>query len=355
VSSPGRQGARLNQIDLLKGLAIVAVLVLHGLPIRVLRDSWEGLHVRQAVPVFVVLMGMNSAASFTKRGWTGLRDLYLRGYLADRARRIVVPLAIAYGASLVLGLALGRVHIGPLAAVGVLPLSGPGNYFVTLLLETVLAFPLIYWCYRRRPVLTLVGCFVLDAGWELIAGATTRFDSSPYLYDSSVLRYLAMLALGMWIADSAADAVRRNVIIAAGAVIGLGYLVMFDSGEWYPTFVVPGFGLETNALTAFYPALLVLAGLRWLPRAPGTPVGAALAFLGRASFHVFLVQILWFGAWGAPDSARLPLDIVACLVLGSLFYALVPSGAGGSATRWSQSSSTSSVQSPRELSRRASR
>jgi hypothetical protein len=49
-------------------------------------------------------------------------------------------------------------------------------------------------------------------------------------------------------------------------------------------------------LASFYPFLLVLLGINYLPDSVKHKCAGGIAFLGRASYHIFLVQIIFFGA-----------------------------------------------------------
>jgi peptidoglycan/LPS O-acetylase OafA/YrhL len=314
--------SRLAQIDLIKGAAILSVIALHGLAARYLRDSWAVFHVGQAVPVFFVVMGMNAVlSSWAVRG-EPLRKLYSRAYLAGRVERLLVPFAVIWIASVIAGVLHGGMHFGPALATGALPLSGPGNYFVPIAIEFALLFPLLWWCFDRRPVATVVACFCLDAGFELLA-RHIHFpaDPAPYLYDTAIFRYLAQIALGLWIGAQLRGDRSRAGWIAALAPISAAYLaVLHERSATFTSWLRFGFGISTNFLSSFWAATLVLAGLRFLPRtetaAPARFVGA----LGRASWHIFLVQILWFNLVRDRSLTALPMHFAANCAIGYLFH-----------------------------------
>src|SRR3954470_10816728 len=93
----------LAQIDLLKGLAVLSVIALHGVTAEELHDAWAPFTIGQAVPVFLVVMGMNAASSFRDRGGAPLRELFSPAYFAGRFDRLVVPFAVVWLGSLVVG------------------------------------------------------------------------------------------------------------------------------------------------------------------------------------------------------------------------------------------------------------
>jgi peptidoglycan/LPS O-acetylase OafA/YrhL len=85
----------------------------------------------------------------------------------------------------------------------------------------------------------------------------------------------------------------------------------------------PGFERRTNFLVACYPALLVALGMRWLPASAPRLLQPAVT-LGRASYHVYLVQIVWFGALPDQSLGRFVTALAAVVAIGLVFYRLVP-------------------------------
>jgi peptidoglycan/LPS O-acetylase OafA/YrhL len=279
-----------HRIDLLKGLAIIAVLIQHGLPDSVRYDSLATLHYWQAVPVFIFLMGFNGAGSFRRSGLTEMGALYGGGYWRKRARRLGVPIALAWVASLMLGACAGRLSGGPLMLAGVFPMSGPGNYFITLTVEFTVLAPALYVVVRRAPWATLAAVFAVELAYELVAGALDPGGSGfNYLYNSGIPRYATICTLGMIVALMPALPRPSAWPLAAGAAVGASYLVYFglQRGE-VGAFV--SYSGPSNAISSGYPVWLALLGLAALP---ATRL-AFVARLGRASFHVFLAQMLWF-------------------------------------------------------------
>jgi hypothetical protein len=313
------QRGHLRQIDLLKGLAILGVMARHVVPGGDLDSSWSALHIDQAVPVFFVLMGHNAARSLRRRGTRRLGDLYTRAYALGRVERLLVPFLVIWVVALVAAALKGHVHLGPLTAAGVLPLDGPGNYFVTIVFEFALIFPAIHWAYVRAPWLTIAGCFAADAAFELFAGQSGAFGHGhdPYLYDASILRYLAVIALGVWLANARAVPYRA---LAGLATLSVAYLVTEHQHPGWFSWLLQSFGRTTNFISAFYALGIVVLGLALLP-AGRTALGEPLAALGRASFHVFLVQIVWFGVFPTHSLALVVPDLLACSVLGYALYA----------------------------------
>jgi peptidoglycan/LPS O-acetylase OafA/YrhL len=206
-----------------------------------------------------------------------------------------------------------------------MPVRGPGTYFVTILLVFTAIYPALWLAFARRPLAVLLGAVAADVAFELAAGRVAAWRSVPYpyAYDASILRYAAAIVVGMWLAaDGARAAVRRGVIVAL-APLSFAYLVVVQADPGAVDFLIPGFGVATNVAAVAWSALLMLAGLRLWP-ARGIRGTGWLEALGRASYHVFLVQIVWFALVPARSPWRLPLDVVVCGLLGWALYRVLP-------------------------------
>jgi peptidoglycan/LPS O-acetylase OafA/YrhL len=330
AAAPAPRGrGRVRQIDVLKGLAIIGVMVQHAFGDGFLQHSWEILYAGQAVPVFFVIMGLNAAQSLARRGGGSISDLYTRRYARSRFERLVVPILWIWPVALVVALLVGEFHIGPLILVGVLPISSaPGNYFVTIMLEFAVVFPLVYWCFTRAPVVTTLVVAVADVGFELIAPHTHLFNvSGPahgYIYEAAIAKYALAIMAGVWL--SRIHIGRRGFIaLTAGALVGVIYLIILHQSPGDFGWLVPSFSRSTNFISVVYAVWLTVAGIRLLPNRSTNPVYGLLERLGRASYHIFLVQIVWFGAVTTRSWPAAILGMAVCCMLGHAFYMVMSS------------------------------
>jgi peptidoglycan/LPS O-acetylase OafA/YrhL len=327
MSSIPARGSRSPAIDILKGLAICSVICLHTLSIHRLHETLALFHIWQAVPIFMFLMGLNAAASLRRRGGSSLRELYSREYLASRFDRIYVPFLVAFAATLLVAVLTHtpRLTIGSAGGLvlGWLPSNGPGIYFITLTFQFALLFPLLLAALRRAPLPTLVVCLVIDVAFESIAPRVGVIRSRPYLYEDCVARYLFLVALGALLAGFSPDRLLRSWWLWVGALMSAAYLVLVSVAPGAIPFAETDWRGQTFA-SVFYTILIVALGMRLLPSVGHRWLSRELADLGRASYHVFLVQITWFGLVGSPGSlAMLPVNLAVTLIVGLVFYRLM--------------------------------
>mgnify|MGYP005751359607 FL=1 len=313
-----------QQIDVVKGLAIIAVLLLHSFPRATLLDTYAVFHIWQAVPVFMVVMGLNLGLSLTGKEQR-LTSLYTRTYFSRKASRILVPFLQVFVFSLLIGFLWERFGKREVLAfdwnllVGVLPVSGRGNYFITLLLQSILFLPIIGYSFQKKPVLTTGVLIALEASFLLWSKQLAYFDRDNYLYDAAFPRYFSAVAYGLWLAKAIrankrlAPALPLVLLAALGAV--LLYLILYTDLNLNP--IRPEWQLQ-QGLTFGYAAWLVWLAFQLLPASSDSMPLQLLANLGRASYHVFLVQVVYFGL--AKDYPNALLSLAICLSAGYLYF-----------------------------------
>ena len=332
------ESRRYLQIDILKALAIISVIILHTIPSNMVRHPLSAFTIYQAVPIFFILMATNAVMSFKRRNYTALSGVY-PNYLKSRFERIVYPLIILWILSLVMGILLGKdIYIGIMTFIGYMPLSGPGNYFISILIQFVLIFPILYRLYNYSPKYTLITGFILSFGFEIVTTQIPILDNSFYWYKACILRYLFLIVLGMWLVNNFDPANLKSLIkrkaVLTGLIVSIAYMVGVSIFSWkFPYFQNPW--QPQTVLSFFYPLILCAVGIKYLPSFTNR-IWSSFRLIGKASYHIFLIQMLFFVSGlqliyynlGLHHTGGIMLalagNIIILIVLGLLFYYTEP-------------------------------
>ncbi|MBC5991701.1 acyltransferase family protein [Pontibacter cellulosilyticus] len=315
-----------QQIDVLKGMAIIAVIALHSLTKPELVQGWAIFHIWQAVPVFMIIMGLNLGIG-SKPDHLTLSLLYNKAYFTKKATRILIPFLFTFILALFFGLfwevyfQSNVLELERVVLVGVLPVSGRGNYFITLLLQSILLLPLIGYCFNRRPVLTTIALIALEVLFLLVSKKYSLFegDDMEYLYSAALPRYFSAFAFGLWLAKAIRQPYRISILLAflvLGA-IAINYLYFVVYRGLSIPFIYNSWAMQ-NVMSFGYAALLILMVIYTLPSESDNFILQGFAKLGQASYHIFLVQVVYFGL--VSDFSNLWLNLAICLLLGYLYY-----------------------------------
>ena len=270
--------SRWIEIDLLKGCAILWVLLIHS---KALGDTPLYFHVvNRAVPLFVIVFGMNA-----RLWWRGRDRQDLFAWYASRLERILVPFwaALSIWWALVVwlrphGLEL-HAWLPLLHLAGIADSIGTG-WFVTMILLLALLYPGIEEAVRRLgiwPVLavTLAAELALVSVW----GA-----SEPLIRPMSELvfppRVLGHVVFGIFLADRL-----ERVGPRTGAASAAVWILCVATQS-----VVPELATHVRNLADLPLSVSLLVALRVVARAPLLAHG--LAWLGRASWGIYLGQLI---------------------------------------------------------------
>jgi peptidoglycan/LPS O-acetylase OafA/YrhL len=204
-------------IDYVKGIAALGVIAIHA---EVLAGRWLMVHVlNHAVPIFVVLFGMNAERWWRERGEASAAAWY-RG----RARRFYPPLwsATLLWCALVLPMRPDLLHPRLAFVVcnvtGIKPSLGAG-WYVTVLLQLLLLQPLLHRLARRggTGLVVAVGLACLTTTVALRSSLLATLGLWGYLVLAP--RLLTEVAFGMWLAPRLSRCGGRVLVVAVLATV----------------------------------------------------------------------------------------------------------------------------------------
>ena len=335
------------QIDFLKAVMIFLVIFDHYVYWDVKGQIGAALWERISIPVFLVVMGLNMGLSFRREGATTLKQLYSWSYFKKKILRYVVPFLILYAASTVIGLFLygfdflamyntqyypdyGIINLFTL----IMPFWGPGNWFIPVLMGSILVVPLLYWCFTKKPVLALISTFVVEIVLQItvffVFGDITSWEEGHYLsvFMTSILFYISAVGLGIWFSFGHKLTEKRNIFIWILFAINLVYMIAYQFFDF--RFMIDGTPLlrgDYHFLVFSYSAFLVLLALKFLPNTSNGRISRTISLISRSTYHILLTQILGFGIntafWGTHYGMYLPFDPYELIDLALLWFVFI--------------------------------
>lgn len=324
----------LVEVDLLKGCAIIAVILIHVLSAPLLWVIGAPYHIWQAVPVFLLLAAFNGALSYKWLNATTLNQSYNSAVLVRRFKRLLLPFIGICIVQMVLILwllpssLLPDLHYYQLLQSGIYGIitfliggaAGPGNYFIPLILFQILILPLFYWlAVRYSPDKMLVFSLIFDVVLQyvvFIAGIPSTIAGVYYL------NYLFLPALGIWFALKVH---KQPAIIVIAGLLSAAYITAVFYFQFQIWFISPSSGFFTE-FSFFWTLVLVLCGFRYFPTASPLKSLAVIAELGKASWHIFLAQMtIFYFSWKWIQITI--LNPIQMLIPRSVDFLVIPVGA----------------------------
>jgi len=323
---------RIYFLDYMKAICVLMVIITH--------IDWANknrmiflLVINMAVPIFMIISGFNFDMSYHRRiesaeatigrkasFWEQLGIMYSPKNVWPRVVRFATPfIPIA-----LLELALKNMQGKDVSLARLFFLGGfgPGSYYVPLMFELLLVFPIIYLLIKDYPYLGLFITALLQLGYECWV-AFSGFEK--YWYRLLIFRYLLLIAFGCFLYLHPDKRLHKRTLVSM-MLIGVEYLVLYHNGVHFPIFK---YWSPTVMPTDFYiiPVVVILFRLFYHSQIPGR-IGQILETMGKASYHIFLVQMVYYHFdLGGPIFAmhwgiQIVLNVLITVSVGIAYYQL---------------------------------
>lgn len=298
------------QIDFVKAILIIFVISEHALvrlPIEIRKAMVVHLWQRLSIPFFVVILGFNLGLSFKRSG-----KLYSWHYFKKKMWRYIFPYFLFYLISLITGLIiygsfenLISNQLYPLMDerhlfLGVAPFWGPGVWFIPFIFQIILIAPIIYKGFSGKEIwafIALIICFAINFITSLLMffifgdiTSITEWRNVTFFY-MTIFMYIGGIGLGMWFSRNHKLFSLHNLIVWILFPLCAYYVFLFQFHDFEFEFIRSDY----NIIFYTYAAFLFLIVMLIVPRNPKNIFAKAVAWIGKSSYHIFLVQIFYFG------------------------------------------------------------
>ena len=279
-------------IDLIKGIAVSSVIISHT---SFFKNISPVFFIGFEMPFFIIISGITHMLSLKNRSYS------IENHI-EQMIRILIPAFLPICAFIIF---LGTYT------------STVGSFFIPLLIQLTLIFPLLFFTYKRNKHGTIILFFLLDLGFESIAPVL------PYeIYRACILRYLFSVVLGMYLGDTITDKISNSsqkpiliIGIIGACILSVGiYSFLPFRPEW----------IVQNPLTFGYAAMITAFAIR-MP-VMKLKVLSIIAAIGKHSYYIYIIQMLFFVVVfpfllvnDIPSHLIVIFAIVFCIVIGGVY------------------------------------
>ena len=318
---------RLEILDVLKGIAIIMVVITHCAWTEQQRKQYYfPFWIDMAVPIFMLITGYLYSRSFYKR-----KKILDKKWIERTIIRYTVPFlgvfiseCVGYSFFKYVGIPEAQSFNVKNAVIALIKYGGygPGSYYYACLLQIVFFFPLIYWIINRMKEKGLLICFLVNFSYEIIK---TLVCMSPDIYRMIALRYWFALALGAYLFVTYQNGRQlSNMFYLGNAGIGLLFLLISNQyiGNWSPKILNQWTNTSLIAIMFILP--VVGGAIRGKKKIKKLGI---LNKIGKVSYDIFLVQMAYynFGAnvilYGVFHNTFIVclINVLTCIIVGSIY------------------------------------
>lgn len=191
---------------------------------------------------------------------------------------------------------------------------GPGSYYYPLMLQLIFVFPLIYFLIRENPKKGFLYALIFNVLYEL---AQRMYSLNEEIYSLLLFRYIVLIAFGCYLYIEGKFAARKLVV---SFLIGTVFLITVCYTAYEPYIII--YWTRTSFMSAFYILPIFYCFMTKCKNIKCRLLG----LLGRASYNVFLVQMVYYCTF-LPGYIQMHIgkmavlfNIVICLLGGVMFY-----------------------------------
>ena len=310
-----------NELDFIKAIAITAVIILHTVPSDILFTIFAPLHIWHAVPVFIMIAGINSTLSIYRRGDFSLSYEYSVDKFKKYFQRILIPFSIVWLFEIVVLLITKKPTLGKIIFSYFAGGIGPGSYFTPIFIQHLILFPIIIWLKNKfsshNQFIMLVAFFLVSVFLEWMC---IILIIPEWLYRLLYLRYIFAAVIGSYIVSHGFS--KKTILLVTP--LSVIYIMCVSYLKYDFPIIYSAWGFQ-HAPAYFYTALLV--SFLWWIYPFFSHVEKYFLKIGKASYHIFLFQMVWFKLctrflrkFVTNDLLYLALNIFVCLLVGYAFY-----------------------------------
>ena len=316
-------------VDWLKAACVVFVIITHSDFLNDAMLDKNGLFyllcVNKAVPVFMFLSGFVFALGARN---VPLGENYCLSRIVPKLLRLTVPTVIYYIIFVaVMAFTEDKMSLYEIVKRFIAGDFGRGSYYYAVMVQFTLIAPLMYYLIKKYALWGVCATGAVNLLYEVI---WTIGDFGDGIYRICALRYLLVIAFGMYLAIREGNRI-KGVYITAMAAVGLTYILLpYFTGYEYKIFTVEPWN-RSGMMSAFYVASVMYVLFYFFGKAKGEGViSRAVCKVGQASYHIMYTQMFYCVVRPAFDKlifdmTLLPLwsqyvmDIVVCIVPGLVF------------------------------------
>lgn len=308
---------RNDFLDVIKGVCILIVIHAHfrwtdAERLKYFFPYWSN----PVVPIFMIISGYVYAESYKRRSVTTFREAYDIKQIINKIIRYTVPIVLICMVWIYAEIMIFH-KIPDVGSVVMSMFCGSnkyGGYYYPCMIQFIFLFPLIYLAISKADFKGLLLCVMADAFYQI---SKVPLEMSREVFRLLVFRYIFAISLGCYFSMGRKQLKKWMGI--ASFIFGAVFIYV-DCYCGYKT-VYFGYWSKTSMLAVFYIAPIVYLLIK-----KGKWMGRPLIILGKASYNIFLVQMVFFcllDKWIAgvpPTFYPMLYSYAICIFVGLVFY-----------------------------------
>lgn len=282
---------------------------------------------RFAVSFFLMISGFLFTASIEKYVRPA-KEWYRLSNIIPRILRFYLPLIPVLAIGILVHITCKEIHYDLIGILKRILRGGfkPGGYYITVMVQCLLIFPLLYLIVKKFRRKGLVLILTVTLIWDILA--TKVFPVSEQFYQYCMIRLLPQVSFGIYAKRT--ELQKNPVLHGILFAVGLVYVIVFIFSRSLPLPFFYQWRDSSLVIAIFlYPIVVFLLSFFQKFSYTDSALSRNIIQWSNATYHIFLFQMLYYNLFGYSWNARvnnipvtMPVNLAICLTGGFLFYRL---------------------------------
>ena len=318
-------------LDLLKMVSILMIIITHVSWTEAERSFFVfPFLIEMAVPVFMIISAYLRANKIEKIGF--------RAFISPKSslkslNSLLFAYLIVAGVEIAAACVLSGLDIGVSFAYIESPkqfilwflmgLTGPGSYYMPVMVQLIVYYPLIWLLVRKLRGWGLAATFGINLVYDVLV---YQFSMPADLYRLLIFRYTFLIGLGIYL--SMASGKKRDDILAAACLVLGAFLIILNA------YIRPFTLFQSWKSTSMLCVPFAYGAVYFLKKLFNHAPYRKIYVIGKASLHIYLTQMVFFAFGGGKilsnvfgfmpsilnGIAASVVAIAVCVPIGILFF-----------------------------------
>lgn len=303
----------------MKALAIIFVVITHNsIEITIRKSLLFPFWISMAVPIFIIISGTNYSGLIEKYSINSFIGWFKPRIFSSFLLRVVLPFLPIFYFEVMYRIINKNISYNLISLIeGFIKGGyGPGAYYICILFQFVLIFPVCYFIMQKN---SFMGASLIISIQIIFEFIVHYYNISETVYSLLIFRYLIFIVGGIVIYSFNKNnkAIKWYYLLISFSV---GFMYLFSTNYLVYNNTLFTYWPNTALPSAFYIFPIVYLVTKIKITEAKNIMDKYISIIGQASFHIYLIQKIYYKYFCLFNNVGIIL--LLCINIGIAYYCI---------------------------------